>query len=1657
MVVAAALGAQEIPSGWRPSNPFPKEEAPAALFQLESGDAEVELYLLGSWSAQSRVATGIAFHPALPDGGRRVTFPYQYPGFETELFAQTVDLTLSLWLYRNYFFEASFSDQSDVNTLAAGYIGDDEEVVQEVVVGNVPLTVERYPYQYTGSPGARTGGGSLPGAVMRLETARTYHELLVQLESSQARRLRVASDGILTEKRIPAPRYLREARYVLPDREITAFTAYVQDPDGDVVSLNGRSRYRQLDETRGEYTVDRTAGTLRIASEIRESDRPVAVYYETADGTPVGDPDAGRGALVPLDASTLNPTSGPLVDFEFGSDSLLERLTGGSGAGGLGPAAGPALNDFELRLADGRSALLLRQSGVWSPFESANLYSLPEDLPLPEEDSLRIQLVNPGTRTPIDEEREFRARRLGSTGLVEIVAADFDERNDGVRDISWRYPFAERNPREAHAGIYGPRAVDGGAPVELLVSYRTDQEEVSLDGNVVPGTVNVTVDGRPLEGVEFDPGSGSLTLPDSISPTAVVDVSYREYTAGGTSDLVALSGNRWQATPELSLALAAGVRWTFTDESYSTELDQHPGQATLSTTTGYRGESLTVNAAAAVQLSQSDTTGVMRLAGASGRSTSIPPDAETTFPASAPDPAGGALNRELRAEAAYRDHWSVDALGNVSLLPYERTPAADEPRSGSRIGPYLAASTDSAYSGPVAVLEWDALAPENSPGSWIGAQIRLAGGESDLSSARSVTIRYRLLPPVDALDESLPPGGGDPRLRLDLGALAEDLDGDGVLDEGRSAVDPLLEFDAPQGLRRAGQDAPRLARAHSEDGNDNGILDGEAPGGVFFHSESLSATTGWRTLKVDLDGSERAQLTATRAVRLILRNAGAEAFEGGRLLIGAVEVTRTTEAVVVSRGGGSATVSVTEDPLAGGGDELRRRFSVVGDRLAADADSQRVYALEWSDADAAATDNGTEEVTFQTDINEFSTDRYDTLSLFLYLDDSDSPVSGALDASGTPEDSVEVRLAPYGNAPDDERITVTLPAAELTGGWHQVDISLTDGTVRIDGSPTDLPAEIPEAGDFLRTVQVATRGLSAGTLYMDELHATDPRAGFAAAGNVDAVWQQTLAEGRLAGTRITVEQRVTAQGEDFRAGAAASSATNRTGTPVGRSLRSTTLLRGERQLLLTEVQTTLETDGIRESGAWGHRLYAPLLPGGAVRLQERFYRDYAPRSSIAEREVALISSGDWGTWRLSTANRADQREIVQEWGFSGAPPGIGRVSSSFTSDLSVRSLDQRVAAAPYGTAWLASGARMIPLSQNDGRQERAADTGFTVEIGNFELKPAAGWTNRSSLSGDQTDRLEVFTTWPVQFREAGVRPWEIRPEYHRRWTLQRRSKSTSLAEDFTHWSRSVARDTGAVTAIPLAELLQPASQLGYTALTGDELARTYDAEARIRFGRTFGSRPRDLYVPSEITAALARNRHWESDSRADQRVWELGVTATAINLYGTQGSRPRVSWYRSDEFENRVTLQLNEPVGSTPSWRITVAQTSRIFGFAETEGELATTVQIDGPDPRGMTAASGAIFRWRTLRYPDLALFERLQEEPYYQHEEELTVEAEFQDGSYRGSEVIARHRTALVLGANGSISAYGDLGWLTDPARYDEGTLQAVGLQLGLEGRLEY
>lgn len=1619
--------AQTVPPGWQPSNPFAEPEAPPTLFELQAGNAAVDLYVLGSWNAQSVLSTGFAVHPALPGSGRRVTAPRDYPGFETELFVQTVDLTMALWLYERYFFEASFADTEDTNTIAAGYYGAEDELVRELVVGNVPLAVTPYPYQYAGSPEARAGSVPNPGLVLRLETAATYHELLLQLEQSQPRRVRLAGGGVVADRRIPLSAYLRGRRFVLPDRPIGSLQVLVSDPDGSLL-VSGRDdvpgRYRALSESEGDFVVDRSTGVLRVSGAVVEGAETLAVYYTTSDGSAVGQPGAGGAALLPLDPVTLAPTSGTPADFSFDGGDLYAAVTGGATTGG------PDMATYRLPLADGREALILSAGGLWSPFEAANVYQLPEDIATAEEDGLRLDLVRTGTRSPIDNAEDYVLRRLGSERLLEVVPA-----GAAVTDPGWRYPVADRPPRAANAGIYGPAGASGGGDTatEILVSYRSDQEAIVLDGDVVPGTVSVTADGQPISGIEVDPVAGTIVLPDSVADSAVVDVAYRVYTDGAaTSDLVVVSGNRWHPGEHLSLSLAAGLRWTSAADGFSTGIDQHPGRITVSTGATWTGESLTLDGAAAIQVAQADTSGFYRLAGAERLRTTIAPDAETTFPA-APTADRRQTDRET---PRYRDHWVTDALGNSTLLPYTTVVTADEPASGSRRGPFLAASTDDGYSGGAAVLEWDSV----EPGNWLGAQIRTAGGELDLRDARSLTLRYRVLPPADDATGSLPSGGA-PVLQLRLGAVGEDLDGDGVLDRGDSAVAPTLPFDDPAGFRRAGQDAPGLAAAHSEDGNENGVLDGAGDGVLAAEVATSLADAGWRTHTITLDVADRARLSAVRGAELVLRNdSGSSAIDAGRLLVGSIEVERTATAVVLDRGGGSATVATVADPLTGGAG-LRERFSVVDDRFLRGGAVQRVFELSWTGAGAS------EEVAFETPVQDFVRDRYRTVAAYVYVD-------AVVDPAADPAPTVTIDLAPYRGAPVERTLSVTVPTDSVTGGWHLVTVDTRTGRVRVDGTAVaGAEGSVPDRIEYLRVASVTSRGTTAGSLYVDEIHARDPETSVAGAGRIAAVWRESVETGPFAGLSVTVSQDLAAQGDGFRP--VAEGGTVEAPATANRSAVGTSRLRLDYRSVTTEMEATLRGSDTLEGSRLRHLVNTPLVPGGILAVSEQFVWD-DDRDRRVVRDVALRSAGTWGSWTLAAGNRSDTVETEQTWRLDARPPEFRAVSTVATADISVRSLDRPVVAASYGDAWLASTRRLVAPTSDSRRQERRATADLVLDSPGPALSLRGALTNRSSVSGDQTDESSISARWPVDLRPEGRRPWQIEPAYERSWSRRRDLSSGSLGEDLRAFAATVREEPIVFAAIPIVELFGPLD--GLIAPGPAVRTRDYGSELSVGFRRAPGSRVRDLVIPTEVEAALRRDTAWEDDSRTDARSYRIDATAVAVNLFGVQGSRPAVDWYQSDEFSTGAELRLTESVETgTIGWTAALTQETRLFGADSAEFALETVLAAEGSTEERFDASLSGSYTWISRRTPRLTALQRLAEEPFFRHTEGVTVDVTTQAGAFAGSDAQLSHRSALILGAHGEIALFGDIGWLTDPARYADGALHIIGFQIGIEGRLQY
>ncbi len=1576
------------PAEFAPFNPFLEEEAPPSVFQIGPESEDVDLYLLGNWVAGSRVALGIAFHPALADGSR-VTFPYAYPGFETELFGQTVDMTLSLWLYRTYFFEATFYDDSLFNSVLLGYRGSEEAFVQEAMVGRGPFGISAYPYVPVGDG---RGTADVPGISARFRTDRTEHEVLLNLEGSFPVVQTYAGTSPVNETRIVGSNFVRAAGFALPDGSLTTVAVALEDDQGALLETDSTRRYRLLDTD--EYVVDTADGEIILAEPAATR---VLVYYETSAGA-VGAAANGGGALVPRDGTDRSPTTGSNDDFSF--DGTVDYTE---------------LADYRALLSDGRDWLVLHDPTLFPLFENGNLYALDDGRAATE---TTIQVVERGSRRPADTERyAFELRQDGR--YIQVIQA-----GTAPRSAAYRFPFADTD--SFGAAIYGGNP-PAASPVDLLVTARTEGGEYFIESDAVPGTVEATVNGRPVPGVRVDYYSGAVEFPDTPRSTDLVEISYRRNDPQRTQpQVVAAIGNRWNASDTVSTHLAGALRWNVWTDGYSTVADQNPGFVSLSTGVAFddvEGRGLAAEAALSLQLLGSDTTGYLRLLSMESEEATIRVSPSTLFPAATP----ASLDSDDRIDLKYRDYQREDAFGNVILEDYTGSGTLIADASPPRIGPYLAGNGDAPLSGAVAIMEWDDFAA----GRWSGIQLQNGAALRDGRSIESIELALRFEPDDGVTD--LP---ADATLLFQIGALREDLDGDGNLDEGESRLQPELPFTTPGGVALAGTRRPDGGDPYSEDANGNGILDAAEPAAIATFDLADDLRTGgvdrWTTVTIDLPDADRVTLPDVRALRLVLAS-GATGIPAGRLMASRA-VLETRSAATVA-GGGSGTVAVTNvvDPLLSTA-SLRESRAVVSDVFHPDGGgSQRVAKMRWSGIDAA---DG--EARFRTETTPFSRNDYATLRLFAYAEDLSSydaanseMIIRAASSFASDAEALEVRVAT-----DDV-------AGDLATGWSEISIDTDSGSVAVNGRNVPASATLPAGDASLRLVDVAVTRSASGTLYLDELHGADPRWRTGVGGHVELSWSPdwvlTAGGDRALMSAVSLTQFVSLQNDAFR------NTEGGSGIFSSRTEASATFLQAP---FSTETFVSVTDDAYRAS--FSHDLALPLFGGRVViddgyRRSYRFAGEYQARLmgvDIRPESTAVRFSGD-------ASLRQDGEYLRKQWAaqISAGDVRRGTVAiraeeSGWTSDLTAHD---------YATSLAVATADLF-REERLGAESRSVVFSPEFTDGALNVGIHSGWTNEADTNGTQTDSIDGRAVY--EWSPPGRVPWRIAPRFDRSFSTTEASDSASFSSDAAGLAKTLGRTGNIYGQAPVIDIFRHG-----VVYRGDSEARAYRAAMKIDAARPPGSRPRYLYLPAELSAEVSRNARFERATLIDSRTWTVGYSAIAINVWGSDAADPRVRWYRGDEFRNSATLEVEEPLSSEGSPIATAELESGVLLIRADESAIdyAQNVAVTrgGATPNAGFSADLA-YRWRSDRYPRLRAFERFEQEPYVANLVSIGVETAFSGGDSTGTSVSLFRESTLILGRNGAIRAYGELAWTVEPFG-DSHRQHLLGLLLGIEGSLSF
>jgi hypothetical protein len=910
-----------------------EEEAPATLFSAEIGDADVELFLFGSWDLSITGSFGIGFNTEEKQFST-AAFPDMVPGARLQ---QIPDLTISLWLAGRYFFETTIVEDSEFNTFLLGYQGREEEFLRSVRAGNTEIAMDSYGYLSVSDPPRNS-----LGAYALMESEKTEHELLLRYDPSEYREQSFIGTKEITVLETALPDYRRGQFFILPDTNVETLTLYIEDPGGSVTASDGRT-YRIAKAS--EATVDRETGTILF-------DKPVSgrigVVYTAGNG------GLGSGFL-PAETDGYIDTGGETRDFSFSSVFL-----------------GQPMSDFQLDIG-GETALLLQRPGLFSPFEMCNVY--PFSTGGDDEDAADISGALVRKDDPYGETSPVPLEYSSGAGIISVFYEDVPR-----RDPRNRYPFAAAYPEN-----YGPGREKKPGYFSRLLQVRSFRETDGylLEASAVLGSIQVTVNGRPESRFEFDPQSAELTFPFLIFPDDRIVVRYKVPADGRGGNLNFGFGNRFTLLPGLTAEGGLGVVWNVLDGAYSTKPEESPGSLLLSGGLDYAADNFSASVQAGVSLSTPDTRGLFRISGMEESGFYFDISESNIFPASPPSgpldsPGTLSVSPEDRGRLIYKNYRVNNFFTGTKLMPYTWDPPASNIypyESGSKTGPYTAVTVGEGSESEVMVM--DVLLSEQRP--WAGGQISLSSGPEglDLSTAESISFFYRA--------EDL---GEQTRLFLHAGSISEDLDGDGIPDKEDSKDSAGFEFnDAGSGyvlLVGGGPEGGGNDRLDSEDINGNGILDRDVEE-LLVKRELPVPGAEWELAEIRLSADERAKLGRANAIRCILYSPE-EGPVSGRLMIGGISVEASSLYGTASPPGSVRGREIFEFQTGAAADTyLEAVYPRVDDDFHADGSGQKILEITWENL----PDDGFWECVKYT--GEIPIDQYRYLEFYLRAPENAAP------------------------------------------------------------------------------------------------------------------------------------------------------------------------------------------------------------------------------------------------------------------------------------------------------------------------------------------------------------------------------------------------------------------------------------------------------------------------------------------------------------------------------------------------------------------------------------------------------------------------------------------------------------------------------------------
>jgi hypothetical protein len=1443
------------------------EEAPEAIFDFNIGDKEVELFLLGSWSALLSGATGFMVRP---DVG--VTSLDYFPDLELGfLFEQVPDITLSVWLMKRYFLELSVLGSFENNYILMGYQGREDELVHHVYLGNRDINIDPYPFIEIPEMGESSLGGEA-----ELGTPSSVHQMMIRFDNNDTGGKLFIGQNEVEEQVISLDSYLKGQYFKLPDDDVDNLEVYLEDADGSF-SGDDQRKYRKADLDDG--ILDSSEGLLSLNE---QHTGRVLVYY-TKDGSPVGSVGLGIGSIAWVDnKGSIYPETPDDFDWTKNIDYLGDTWG----------------NKRKVTIA-GKDSLLLWEPGMFSEFDVSSSYTLPAGAPL-DLWRIRISGVKKGSKEKSTDHDVLFQAKPGENRFEAYI-------DDDLRaNLANLYPFL-RTPFVIPPDnrLYGPFSdeLEGNYDREILLQILHPISAYYLEPNVIPGSVQVLRNGKEETRFGVDYETGALSFDITINPTDRIEVSYKKRGALlNNGDLVFGWGNKFQLNDYTNLEVATGFRWNFLPGSYSEKAYSRTGAVLGSTRLKAQYDYLSYDVSAGISYTHPDTTGILRLLTMEETGLEVNLSEDLAYPSSAAkDDIAPFLpfsfDQINRGKLLYKDYRKYGLLGEAVLQGPDWDPPSEQIfayETGSQPGPYNVADGSSDDIDQSLVLEFELQSNE-----WVGVQMPVLPGMgiSDLSTLKAILLSYKMI------DFS---GSGDIDMYVQIGEIDEDLDGDDEPDEETSPSSSGFLFNEGNfGYTLLVGGGPKLEgnfRLDSEDVDGNEFLDSEvednvltAEGGPII--TNISSNISWSKVKsYFVTDQQKAKLKRTRVVRLMLANDSLSSCSG-RLLIdqltlaGTIFGIKENNSVAGTVESREIRESTSKIPPP---EKLEDAYPEVQDTFHAFGEIQKVLEVDWSGYASGESwtiqgfpQNGSEGIRYRELVYYMRTP---DLSVNKIITDTQKITFSFLDPDG--------RGVTWSFEPPDcnawKKITVDLDEEKVLWGKRSIAANVSVSS---------------KYGNLSRFV-VKMQGYSAGTIYLDELHLKEPEGAFggALAAETTMSWpgiNLSISDVPFI-SDLTVKEKMHVISPGF------SPLYGKPGVSWD-TYSETSVAFG---LFFTQLEMELEVLGI-DDAFWmsgGHRLDVPRGQSVIHFSDVYFLRDREEGAEFNRRNSIDLTVAELGHVGVESEAFTQESLLTQIWEGSVSVPPPEWSDMSFRTEFSKTTTDYEHREMNYFSSWILGYRYLAPRFEEEDL-ERSANSSLGVGLlpapVGFEIATSTSYrsTDITSSQRDQFNSLSYELSLPITLsRELGL---TLTPGYTRMWEgTCEESEPGSVMRDYGTMFYRFSTQPYLFDQPPIKEFYSKDTEEKFIHYASDLDKAVYHPKALLGLARRIPSHWTSLVLPSQVDFAFGRSFEKSGDLYKFLNSYDFSYRTNAINLFGQFGAYPAFSFYTVDEYSTGFTMSL---------------------------------------------------------------------------------------------------------------------------------------------------